>query len=200
MVCVKEISSYELSLYRDLIQKTGSLIGAMQMLRGAYTLADGLWRIFTGEYPKGGGEHWNTSCSWKNGWNIPVGVTAFAEDIFGNQLLVSPDSPAVRFWDHESGDMIDLHVEPIELLETVLSNGISWIDSYPDNALDVALKRMSDVPETCHLHWITPLILGGEVQEKNTGMVERDSHLVGHAELWRQVSFFPPGTTIMAKP
>jgi len=44
------------------------------------------------------------------------------------------------------------------------------------------------------------LILGGEVQEKNTGMVERDSHLVGHAELWRQVSFFPPGTTIMAKP
>ena len=98
-------------------------------------------------------------------------------------------------WDHESGECYDLLVGPSELLRTALESGIDWIDFYSNGSLSIA-RQYGVVPLDVHLHWITPLILGGQASLQNTTLRERDSHLVGHAQSSSQVRDLPPGATV----
>ena len=75
---------------------------------------------------------------------------------------------------------------------------IDWIDFYSDGSLQIA-RGFGVVPEDSHLHWTTPLVLGGSVNLANLGIVPRDKHHVGHAKLWAQVSGLPPGTEVVTR-
>jgi hypothetical protein len=141
---------------------------------------------------------WNSSSAWRREWAIPLGFFhAFGEDIFGNQLVIRSDTENVFLWNHENGSLIDLLVDPGTLLEVVLKNGLSWIDFYTDDSLKIAEAKLREVPLDYHLHWTAPLILGGRVNADNTSIVDRSKHLVGHAQLWRQIRGLDPGTIII---
>lgn len=166
-----------------------------------FQVEEGLWRFFSDQYPNGGVACWNEDFSWLAEWGIPSKrLYAFGEDIFGNQLIIQPTSENTFLWNHENGDLFDLLLDPVVLLETVASSGLDWIDFYNDGSLSVARKKLMDVPVDCHLHWTTPLILGGKVTEDNVSVVERVMHLKGHAKLWRQLRGREPGTSVIVKP
>ncbi len=167
---------------------------------GPACLADGIWRLFSESYPCGGIDNWNTKSAWRAEWGIAAaGFRAFGEDLFGNQLIVRPDSENVFLWNHENSEQYNLLLEPTELFEVILESGLDWIDLYYDGSLAVARNRIKDVSLEQHLHWNTPLILGGPVTVENTSLVERTSHLVGHGKLWRQVGDLPPGSSIVLR-
>lgn len=149
----------------------------------------GLWRFYFNEWPAGGIQHWNAGSTWKDSWAsfLPNGLLAFGEDVFGNQLVLLSGTTEVFLWNHEDGGCAELYLEPTALLETVLKSGIEWVDQYSDGSLEVA-RQYGTVPLHSHLHWTVPLILGGAVHTSNVSLVERDSHLVGHAKLWSQIS------------
>jgi hypothetical protein len=175
-----------------------SLVDAMGRIVGGAQLADGLWRVYSDGYPNGGVSKWNSDSSWKREWQLgPTQFYAFGEDLFGNQLIVMPDIENVRIWNHENGDLVDLLLDPLTLLETVVQSGIDWIDFYADGSPNVAKRKSVDVPVECHLHWTTPLILGGQVSPENTSVVERNMHLIGHAKLWAQLRDCDPGTIVV---
>ena len=159
------------------------------------------WRLFSQSHPPPGVVAWNAAPTWKAAWGLPEeSLWAFGEDIFGNQLVVLAGSTATTLWGHEAGDLFDLHLSPIELLATVLDHGVDWVDYYIEGTLAVARARLASVPADSHLHWTTPLILGGQVSEANTSIVERGTHLNGHAALWKQLFPLDPGTVVIAKP
>lgn len=155
-------------------------------------LAEGLWRFYSASWPAG------VQSPWRSHWLpfLPGGFFSFGEDVFGNQLAVVDGCENMLLWDHENGELHDLFVTPPELLSTALQSGIDWIDFYSDGSLSVA-RQHGPVPLDQHLHWTTPLILGGSVSRENLCLVERESHLMGHAQLWSQISESPPGTTII---
>jgi hypothetical protein len=162
--------------------------------------ADGLWRFFSNQYPNGGVAKWNEASSWKSNWEIhSQQFSAFGEDMFGNQLVIQTCSVNTFLWNHENGELVDLLLDPVTLIETVCQSGIDWIDFYNDGSLKVAREKLLDVPLECHLHWTTPLILGGQVNIGNTSTVERAMHLRGHAKLWKQVAGVAPGTSVIIK-
>jgi len=101
-------------------------------------------------------------------------------------------------WNHETGEWFDLVVGPCELLKTASANGIDWIDFDADGSLAIA-RRQGTVSSDLHLHWTTPLILGGQVAIDNGSLVQCDPHLGGHAELWSQISGLPPGTRVITR-
>lgn len=177
-------------------------IEAVSLFVGGGCLSDGLWRVFGRSYPAPGGlAEWNAPGAWKAEWGLhPEAFHAFAEDLFGNQLVHLNGTDISHMWSHESGDYSELYVSPLVLLETAFQDGIDWVDFYPPGALDVARARVSEVPDDCHLHWTTPLILGGSVSLANTSVVERRAHLVGHAALWREIAHLEPGTAVIVKP
>ena len=161
-------------------------------------LDSGTWRLYSDQYPQGGISQWNMTARWRAEWGIAAaGFQSIGEDLFGNQIIVRNDSKLLHLWNHENGEQHDLLLEPVDLFETVLESNLDWIDFYADGSLSVARKRVEEVSLDQHLHWTVPLILGGSVIANNTSLVERLSHLVGHAKLWRQISDLPPGSSVM---
>ncbi len=184
------------------------LLAGGTALRNSFPLAigdtstgAGVWRFFSGSWPEGGVSRWNLGSSWKSHWQsfLPPELFSFGEDVFGNQLVVVDGFENAMLWNHENGDCIDLIVPPCELLTTVLESGLDWIDFYSDGSLVVA-KQHGAVPLDVHLHWTTPLILGGHVALDNLSLVQRATHLVGHGKLWSQISMLPPGATVIPRP
>ncbi len=148
----------------------------------------GLWRFYSDSWPVGGVRHWNTNSQWKLHWSdfLPDAVFAFGEDVFGNQLMVGAENDVVTLWNHENGAFTNLYLNPVDLLTTALNDGIDWIDQYNDSSLMIA-RRFGPVANESHLHWTMPLFLGGNVNDSNISIVEREPHLVGHAKLWSQI-------------
>jgi hypothetical protein len=167
---------------------------------GASTVCGGLWRLYSDAWPAGGISIWNGSGQWKVAWRpfIHPSLFCFGEDVCGNQLVLIDQSRNAFLWNHESGDCHDLLVEPLELLQTAIESGIDWIDFYSDGSLAVA-RQFGDVPADKHLHWTTPLVLGGQVSRNNLSVVDRELHLVGHAKLWSQISGLSPGSAVITK-
>jgi len=152
-------------------------------------------------FPSGGALTWNSSQAWKGAWRLsPDAFFAFGEDLFGNQLVIPASGEVAMIWNHESAELIDLVLEPIELLETCIDSGLDWIDFYTPAMLRVGRVQMAEVPDDSHLHWTTPLILGGSVLPSNTTVLERRQHLLGHAALHKQIAGFDPGTVVIPKP
>lgn len=179
------------------IEQGSSLLDALPKVIGDSEACSGLWRFYSESWPAGGIQEWNSGSRWKHHWEafLPPGAFAFGEDVFGNQLIVVPGEDDVLMWNHENGESTDLYLDPVNLLKTALNDGIDWIDLYGDGSLAVA-KRFGHVARESHLHWTTPLILGGVVNDSNISVVERELHLVGHANLWSQIRDLPPGTAI----
>jgi hypothetical protein len=107
---------------------------ALSKAIGDTEACNGLWRFYSESWPAGGIRHWNEEGPWKQHWGafLPHGAFAFGEDVFGNQLIVVPGEDAVFLWNHENGECLDLYADPINLLATVLNDGIDWIDLYGD--------------------------------------------------------------------
>jgi hypothetical protein len=164
---------------------------------GGTEACGGLWRFYSESWPAGGAKRWNEGSSWKQHWRefLPRDAFAFGEDVFGNQLIVVPGHENALLLNHENAECADLYCDPSSLLTTILNDGIDWIDAYSDGSLSVA-RRYLPVAQDSHLHWTTPLILGGMVDDSNISTIERESHLVGHAKLWLQVRGLPPGTVV----
>jgi len=195
---MRNVSAQDCLRLRQELSESVSLLDALLRVVGETQVASGLWRFFSAHYPNGGVAEWNSHSTWKREWKLePAQFFAFGEDLFGNQLIVQPGVENARLWNHENGDIVDLLLDPATLLETVVQSGIDWIDFYGGGSLRVAERRIMDVPAECHLHWTTPLILGGQVSLANTSVVERAMHLVGHAKLWMQLRGCDPGTIVI---
>jgi hypothetical protein len=171
---------------------------ALPAALGTSRNADGLWRFYSGGWPGQGIDWWNAASPWKAHWSrfLPQGIFTFAEDLFGNQLAFIAGRDAVYLLNHESGGGYVLGASSVELLSRVVESGLDWIDFYADGSLQVA-RGFGVVPEDSHLHWTTPLILGGAVAPDNLAIVPRDRHHVGHAKLWAQISELPPGSEVI---
>lgn len=169
---------------------------------GDLTAGQGLWRFYSASFPEGGVEAWN-SCdsSWRQAWGATLGtLDAFGEDVFGNQLLLRPDGQSVLIWRHESGVIEDTELDLATILEASLSNALDWLDFYSDGSPAVARLFRDEISKDRHLHWVTPLVLGGSVDASNILLVERVTHLLGHAKLWQQIGDLPAGASIHLKP
>lgn len=160
----------------------------------------GLWRFFGQDFPIAGGiSGWNAAHQWKDAWQIDAdNVTAIGEDVFGNQLILMRNDTIAKLWDHESGEICDLLLDISELLTVVLREGLRWIDHYHNSSLDAAISFGVPAPLESHLHWRTPLVLGGPPIANNIALVERSAHLRSHAALWSRIRDLPPGSTIIA--
>jgi hypothetical protein len=195
---MRELSAHDCVQLRRELSVAVPLTDALPKNIGETQIGGGLWRFFSPRYPSGGVAKWNSDSGWKLEWQLhPMQFYAFGEDLFGNQLIVQPNIETVYLWNHENGNVADLLLDPPTLLETVVESGLNWIDFYNDGSLKLAEDRLMDVPGECHLHWTTPLILGGQVSTANTSVVERTMHLVGHAKLWKRISGCDPGTIII---
>ena len=173
-------------------QRIARAIGGLEVSQGA-------WRFYSDTFPTGGYDAWNAAGSpWRDSWGA-AGLWAFGEDVFGNQLVLKPGYETPLLWRHENGEVTDLELELVPLLETALSDGLDWLDTYADGSLEVFRESGLEPSETEHLHWTTPLILGGSVSVANLTRIERGPHLIGHAELWAQIGHLPPGTVIVPR-
>lgn len=169
---------------------------ALSQLLGDLTVAGGLWRFFSPHKAS----RWNSPEVWRHSWSsLPADLYFFGEDLWGNQLTLKPGSESVWLWNHENGELVDLLLDPVTLLETVIQSGIEWIDFYTPEMLTVGRAKLLDVPEDCHLHWTQPLILGGTVNNANTSVVEGAMHLRGHGDLSAQLNGLPLGTQVVVK-
>jgi hypothetical protein len=193
------LSKENLHLLRKELTTSVDPSNALRDSVGGRELCDGLWRLFSDSFPSGGTRYWNETSPWRVSWGhfLAPELYSFGEDVFGNQLVLLPQHEEAYLWNHENGECHDLLVSPLELLETVFENGLEWIDFYGDGSLSIA-RRYGQVPTNSHLHWTTPLILGGQVSFENVSLVERETHLVGHAKLWFQVSGLAAGTEIVS--
>lgn len=182
---------------RDQVEAGTNIEETLASSVGGYTACHGLWRFYSDSWPEGGVRRWNDG-TWIQLWRpfISKPLYCFGEDIFGNQLVILEEHDNAVLWDHESGELSDLYVDPVVLIETVLASGLDWIDAYSDGSLSLA-RQYRTVPLDSHLHWVTPLILGGQTRPENLTLVEREAHLIGHAQLWAQVSELPPGTQVV---
>jgi hypothetical protein len=191
------LSLQHLARFDELVAGGTALPAAFPQAVGETSVCDGIWRFFSNPWPQGGISGWNVGSSWKAHWQpyLPSGLFSFGEDVFGNQLALVNGCGNAVLWNHENGQCFDLLVGPRELLRTAQERGIDWIDFYADGSLAVA-RQYGAVPLEMHLHWTTPLVLGGLVARDNISLVQREPHLVGHAKLWSQVSGLPPGTAV----
>jgi hypothetical protein len=195
---MRNLSSQDCLKLRHELDSAIPLAEALSNSLGETQAGGGIWRFFSAHFPDGGVVGWNSSAAWKREWAIaPELFLSFGEDLLGNQLIIRPGFQNVHLWNHEDGSVVDLLLDPATLIEAVMESGLSWIDFYNDGSLKIAEARLIDVPIECHLHWTTPLILGGKVSLENTSVVERSMHLLGHAKLWRQVRGCDPGTVIV---
>jgi hypothetical protein len=158
---------------------------------------NGLWRFYSGSWPIGGIKAWNRSESpWRLEWrdSLSQDAIAFGEDIFGNQLIINKNND-VYFLNHENFLAENLYCSFGDLFQIIEKNGIDWISHYEDGSLGIA-RKFDSVTRDFHIHWRTPLILGGQANEANVSFVQREPHLVGHAKLWKQIRDLPPGTAV----
>jgi hypothetical protein len=185
---------------KELLGQGISILDALPRAVDGDDASGGLWRFYSENWPARGVRRWNSESRWRQAWDstIPAGAFAFGEDIFGNQLMVVPRHETVLLWNHQDGRFADLYCDPVTLLSTVATNGIDWIDFYADGSLDVA-RRTGLAATDFHLHWTTPLVLGGAVSDSNISLVERESHLVSHAKLWSQIRGLSPGASVIPK-
>lgn len=194
------ITLNDIDILRRNISEDFNLVEALKKLQ-AVTLAEGVWRIFSENYPPDGGiESWNNNSPWKPEWGLgKTDFLFFGEDLFGNQLVIKLNQKSAFLWNHENGELNDLFLDVPTLLENVLTQGLAWIDFYTSEVLEIARANACNLSPVCHLHWTTPLILGGRVSSSNISIVERCSHLIGHAKLWRRVGNMPHGTIVIPK-
>ena len=194
------LSLEHLARLDELVSGGMALPAAFPEAVGGTAVCDGIWRFYSDSWPQGGIAGWNRGSSWKSHWQqfLPPSLFAFGEDVFGNQLVFINGIENTVLWNHENGECFDLLVAPCELLRTALDSGIDWIDFYSDGSLAIA-RQYGAVPLDMHLHWTTPLILGGQVNRDNLNLVQREPHLVGHAKLWSQVAGLPPGTAVIPR-
>jgi hypothetical protein len=197
---MRSLSDEHLTKLGELLRGSALVGLALSESAGMTQVANGLWRIYAPDWPDGGAANWNSEHAWKKLWApyLPSGIYFFGEDVFGNQLALIGTSTNVMMWNHESAEMHDLYVGPLELLKTVLENGVDWIDFYGNGSPGIARQHGAVAPDI-HLHWTTPLILGGRVEFSNTCLVPRAPHLVGHAKLWSQVGRLSDGTAVITK-
>lgn len=162
---------------------------------GGRDVCGGFWRFYSTSWPVGGAHQWNVFIqeTWRE--FLPPGLWSFGEDILGNQLVLMPDDPYVFLWNHENGELNDLSVGPFDLLSCVIENGVAWVDFYHGEQFEVC-KCLAPFSRDMHLHWVTPLVLGGAINVQNLQSLERDLHIKGHAELWSQIYDLPPGAQI----
>ena len=192
-----ELSTNHVRLLEEGIAGGTALEAALPAYVGNAVAGGGPWRFFSHTFPSRGVRWWNESSAWKEHWKslLPAKLFSFGEDVFGNQLVIVPGEENVFLWSHEDGVIVDLLLAPVELLSTVAESGIDWIDSYGNGSLEVA-RDYGKIPDDSHLHWTTPLVLGGSVSLDNVSVVERERHLVGHAKLWFQARGLEPGATV----
>lgn len=165
---------------------------------GGSTLADGIWRFFSPTLPAGGVDKWNKE--WRTAWGIQSQTLfSFGEDVFGNQLVLTAAAANVHIFDHEDGSCADLGMNITDVLRGGLDHGLDWIDFYQNGSLQIAKEFVETLSWEQHLHWLTPLIIGGTIARENLRIVERLAHLRGHVNLWRQIANLPPGTEVQIK-
>jgi hypothetical protein len=181
-----ELSQAHVVSLDRLLTSGASLPTAFSQSIGGTYVSGMIWRFFSDSWPEGGIAGWNDETGWKVHWagQLPTQMFSFGEDLFGNQLALAKNIKNVLLWDHETGECHDLFVAPCELLKTVIASGIDWVDFYSNGSLAIA-REYGDVPLDMHLHWTTPLFLGGAVTLANVSLVPRQPHLIGHGKLWR---------------
>lgn len=169
---------------------------------GESTLAGGFWRFFSRQEPRGGLLGWNAG-EWRRFWDpLPDGCVFVGEDVLGNQLVILRERLALpaMVWSHESGRLASLELDIMSLVDSVRLSGVEWLDFYSDGSARVASQMLARVSGWQHLHWVTPLILGGQVVPENITVIDREPHLVGHGKLWAQIRDLAPGTQVIPKP
>lgn len=178
---------------RQCVDGGQSLIQTLPSVLDNVVYKRGLWRFFSHSWPPGGITWWNRDSPWRQAWDrvLPPDIFSFGEDVFGNQLVLLGDSDEVFLLDHETPRLESLYLPAVELLLTVLQSGLEWIDAYDGKALAIA-DGMMPIDRDNHLHWVTPLFLGGGVSPTNTALIERNYHLVGHAKLWLRIEKLGP--------
>ena len=187
------LSSKQIASAREALAEGATIRRALPVSLGGAGTASGLWRFFSEGCPNGGVERWNEE--WCRAWSIPLETCfCFGEDVFGNQLVLIPDSSTIYLCDHENGACHDLELGLGDLLESVLAHGLDWIDFYSNGSLDIARGFLAGIGWEQHLHWTHPVVLGGSIAVENVSIVDRLPHVTGHASLWRQISGLPPGT------
>src|SRR5262249_15090988 len=180
---MRPLTKEALSRFESAFVPEGDVLALVADTIGGTVTANGLWRIFGRSSPQPGIVEWNVPKLWKIHWGeSALDKTCIGEDIFGNQLVCLPDTPDLAIWDHESGALFSLQVPPDVALKAVLEHGVDWIEFYQNGSPGIGSKRLADVPDTSHLHWTMPLIIGGAVDINNTTVVERTNHLIGHAK------------------
>lgn len=178
-----------------------SILDVVADTLGGSVTAGGLWRFFGKTSPAPGIAEWNDEPLWKMYWGPSArGLACIGEDLFGNQLVSIDETPDLLIWDHENGSLCTLDMAPDVAIEAVFESGVDWIEFYDNGSPQIGVELLDTIPETSHLHWTTPLILGGKVSASNTSVVERVSHMVGHGKLWQQVQGLPPGAPVVLKP
>jgi len=197
MIKANELSSFDRSGLANAIEGGAPAIAGVV---GGAVVEQGLWRFFSSQLPAPGGvSGWNAG-AWRRAWpRMHPFLSFFGEDAFGNQLAIIAGNPNGFLWSHESGDLVDLELDLFSLIDSVASHGLDWIDFYNDGSLGIARRYLSSIDWGSHLHWTSPLILGGAVQSENVSVVERSAHLLGHGQLWAQVGDLPPGTDVVIR-
>lgn len=189
------LTSAQVARLKAMLSHGASTREALPACVGGTTVGNGLWRFFSETLPQCGVARWNEE--WCAAWGIPKeNAFTFGEDAFGNQLILTTSGNTVYVCDHENGSCFDLELGMVDLLESVVQHGLSWIDFYSNGSLEVAQALLAGVTWEQHLHWTQPLILGGAITSSNVSIVDRFTHLSGHAQLWKQVSGAAPGTEI----
>lgn len=186
--------SIDVRRLENLLDEGCSINDAIARTIGGKLLSDGMWRFYSHDWPRGRVTEWNSS-GWRESWSQFLDPSAFfiGEDLFGNQLYVSGSNENVYLWNHENAESHDLLVDCRELVTTVFQHGLSWIDFYVNEYLEIMRTNQIGTLDR-HLHWTTPLILGGAIHQNNLSIVEREPHLIGHAMLWKKIFNLPLGT------
>jgi hypothetical protein len=183
---------------RALIDGGSPVKDALLQVGGPAILLGGAWRIFSADFPAGGADAWNAS-AWRRSWEGLPDFYAFGEDVFGNPLALLAGQDNAFLVDHESGTFHDLGLDPVTLIEACASGGLDWIDFYEGDALAIAASEGACLAVESHLHWVTPLILGGRLERSNVAPLPREQHMRGHADLWRQLGGAPLGARIVVR-
>ena len=198
---LKEVASTQLTELRLVFTRRGRSVEAIAEAVGGHCAGNGLWRFYSRSYPSGGIEGWNRpAAEWRQAWRgMPGTLVFFGEDLFGNQLCLHPERDSVLLWHHESGELEDMELDLLTVLEAAETSGLSWLDVYGQEITNVAGLFRNKLKDTEHLHWTTPLVLGGAVEAANVTVLERSTHLVGHARLWDRIKDIPPGGSVILK-
>jgi hypothetical protein len=197
---MKQLDLDAVRRFKSACDSAADILSAAADSIGGTTVADGFWRFFGREEPPPGIQQWNSASLWKAVWGSRAeGISSIGEDLFGNQLICSSGQSELLIWDHETGEVSSTLLTPDSTLESVVAHGVDWIDFYANGAPQIARQFAGRVAPTAHIHWTTPLALGGKVAVENTSIIDRVAHMVGHGKLWQQISDLSPGDRVIVK-